>query len=275
MIQAKVPLLHSFSTLGCPKATWAEAAGLAKSYGFGGIELRALRGRIDLPRVLEEEFQTPENMAGICGNSGIRAVALDSSLSLFGGREEQWLEVAELAVWADASGIPFLRVFDGGKVGEGCSAEAGEVLRRGLEKWSALRRDRNFKCDLMIETHGVLANSEDCVRFAERCGGRLHLLWDVCHTWHFGGTPPLEDWKVLRPWVRHIHVKDAVRDASARSGLRHVLPGTGEIPVRPLLEELAGTGFGGPVSLEWELFWNPGMESLEEALEAGRIHHWW
>ncbi len=268
-------LCFSFSTLGCPRAGWDEAARLARLHGFSGIELRALNGSIDLPPQLEETFVTPGGMAGAARDSGVPVVALDTSLRLIEAGEEAWNEVLALAPWADASQIPFLRVFDGGASGAAADPEVRAALRRALETWSALRAKHGFACDLMVEAHWALADPQACVRLGEELearGRNLHLLWDIGHTWNQAGLEPEKGWALLRRWVRHIHVKDGVREGEK---FRHMLPGEGAISVIPLLAALERDGFAGPVSLEWEWMWNPELPPLESALESGRRHGWW
>ena len=269
------PLFFTFSTLGCPHSTWEEAAAIAKRHDFSGVELRALRGRLDLPTLLKEDFGTPENMARAFAETGIRVASLDGSMRLLGAQEDHRREMQELAPWADALGVPYLRVFDGGAAGDGRRPEARAELLRELEAWTTWRKEQGIACELMVETHWALTDPQDCRSLGEESGGKLNLLWDVCHTWASGHVALVEDWEILKPWVRHIHLKDAARDASAKGGLRDVLPGHGELPVLPLLDRLAQDGYAGPVSLEWELLWHPELPTLDEALEAGRKNRWW
>jgi sugar phosphate isomerase/epimerase len=144
-----------------------------------------------------------------------------------------------------------------------------------LDRWQRWREEKGISCELMVETHWALTDPKDCLRLGKESGGRLTLLWDIGHTWNRRWVAPHEDWPMLKPLVRHIHIKDAVKDTTTPKGLKHVLPGSGEMPVVPLLEALDRDGFSGPVSLEWECFWNPEMPPLEEALASGRRHGWW
>ncbi|HVO58425.1 MAG TPA: hypothetical protein VMT51_12090, partial [Dongiaceae bacterium] len=44
---ANLPL--AFSTLGCPKWTWAQTLDFASAHGFSAIELRGILGDLDTP----------------------------------------------------------------------------------------------------------------------------------------------------------------------------------------------------------------------------------
>jgi sugar phosphate isomerase/epimerase len=274
----KRPLFFAFSTLGCHQAGWEEAAALAKAHGFPGLELRALKGGVDLAAKLEETFGTPAAMQEAVAASGLRVASLDSSLRLLGPQEEHQREVAALASWADGLGVPYLRVFDGGAFGEGRYPGIRAALRQALGAWEELRRKEGFRCGLMIETHWALTDPEACARLGEESeaeGGTLNLLWDSCHTWNHAGAGLVEAWERLKPWVRHVHIKDAVRDPSSPKGIRYVLPGAGELSMPALLDALERDGFAGPVSLEWERMWNPELPPLDEALRAGARAGWW
>jgi len=268
-------LFLAFSTLGCPAANWEEAAAIARSHRFPGIELRSLRGRTDLPALLKEEFATPEKMAAAVAASGLRVASLDGSLRLADASAAHRAEIAELAVWADALGVPWLRVFDGGENDSGSRPEIRRAIRDELARWADLRAEKGFRCDLVIETHWALTDPDHCVRLAEELNGSLNLLWDVCHVWRQKRISPVEDWKKLRPWVRHIHIKDLAADPASPEKLRYVVPGEGIVPIPALLELLERERFAGAVSLEWELLWNPDLPPLEAALASGARHGWW
>jgi sugar phosphate isomerase/epimerase len=268
-------LSWTFSTLGCPAASLSEAAGIAKRFGFHGLELRALHGRIDLAQVLADYYGSPDQLVRAVAASGVPVVAMDTSLRLIGGRDDHRRETVALGKWADALEVPYLRVFDGGTDRQGCETEARRMIADGLKWWEKMRREEGICCRLMVETHWALIRVEDIVPLADECEGNLNLLWDVFHTWRGSGHAPADDWQELKPWVRHIHVKDAIRDPTAKNGMQHCLPGRGDIPLFELLLLLEKVGFKGPVSLEWERRWNPAAPPLEVAIESGRSGGWW
>ena len=65
--------------------------------------------------------------------------------------------------------------------------------------------------------------------------------------------------------LRHVHLKDAVR-LPGKDEWQLVMMGEGEVPVRELLTLLAGTGYDGWVSLEFEKKWHPELGRPEVAL---------
>ena len=61
---------------------------------------------------------------------------------------------------------------------------------------------------------------------------------------------------------------------SDRHPFTYVLPGDGEFPVAPLMEQLR-KDYADVVSLEWEKFWHPYLPSLEDALATAGERAWW
>jgi predicted xylose isomerase-like sugar epimerase len=53
---------------------------------------------------------------------------------------------------------------------------------------------------------------------------------------------------------------------AAGTGRRYVLTGTGDVPVRQQVEELAKAGYRGFYSFEWEKRWHPEIEEPEMAI---------
>src|SRR5215207_728961 len=105
----------AFSTLGCPGWELEDVARAAREYGYGGVELRALGGRLDL--LSRPEFQpgevarTREWLAGL----GLEVCCVDTSCtfdSADGAARRRQVELAgrhcELAA---ALGAPLIRVF--------------------------------------------------------------------------------------------------------------------------------------------------------------------
>src|ERR1700748_2665755 len=65
-LAANKPLL-SFSTLGCPKWTFAEIVKFASANGYDGIELRGISGELDLTKCAEfkpDNIQSTLRMMG-------------------------------------------------------------------------------------------------------------------------------------------------------------------------------------------------------------------
>lgn len=264
-------LRRTFSSLGCPEFTLKAAFALAEKHGLDGFELRALGSTIDLPGYFAAQFVSPAALATKLGGNACRIVAFDTSLKLIGNTPAEREKFLEFLPWAEALGVPRLRVFDGGSaLSDEALAEAAETVRW----WQALRRERGWQADLMVETHDTLFTAEAIRRFALAAPG-CAVLWDSHHTWLKGGEDPLVTWPAIRDLVVHVHLKDSINVPSARHPWTYVLPGAGRFPIAPLLAALRADKFSGPVSLEWERMWHPYLPSLDEALTTAAENRWW
>ncbi|MCX6955761.1 MAG: TIM barrel protein [Verrucomicrobia bacterium] len=250
-----------------------ETLALARKHGLGGVELRALGGTVELAGYLAGQYGSPEALAEKLSREWpqVRVVAFNTSMKLVGATTAERDQLLDIAPWAEALGVRWLRVFDGGK-----SADAEEIARatETLRWWREERAARGWNVDWMIETHDSL--------FTAAAIGRLlaaepdaAILWDSHHTWKKGGEDPLITWRAIRASVVHVHVKDSVSVPSARHPFTYVLPGAGEFPMAPLVAALRNEGFSGPVSLEWERMWHPYLPTLDEALTVAAAREWW
>lgn len=262
-----------FSSLGCAELSLEQTFALAVRHGVPLVELRALGGTVDLATTFTATYGTPERLAAWlrARAASVSVVAFNASLKLAEPTAADRAQLEGLAAWADAAGVPWLRVFDGGKAADDAEfAAAGATLRW----WHELRRARGWRVDLMVETHDSLFTAEAMRRFLARLPGTA-ILWDAHHTWRKGGEDPLVTWPAIRRDVVHVHVKDSIAVPSGRHPFTYVLPGDGGFPARPLLAALEAGGFAGAVSLEWERLWHPYLRSLDDALRIAAERRWW
>jgi sugar phosphate isomerase/epimerase len=263
-----------FSTLGCPEFSLEAVLALAAKHRIPLVEVRALAGTVDLAAHFAAHYGTPARLAAQLADAGVRIVALDASPRLMGGADAErdpLDEIVALAPWAEALGVRWLRVFDGGRALATSELEAAAAT---LRWWRDLRAAHRWQVDLMVETHDSLLTAASISRFRAALP-ETAILWDAHHTWRKGGEDPVATWRAIRSGVVHVHVKDSVGQPSARHPFTYVLPGDGEFPVSPLLAALRADRFGGPVSLEWEKRWHPYLPSLDAALTVAAARHWW
>uniref|UniRef100_UPI0039C8CF2B sugar phosphate isomerase/epimerase family protein n=1 Tax=Horticoccus sp. 23ND18S-11 TaxID=3391832 RepID=UPI0039C8CF2B len=266
-----MPLCRCISSLGCPELSLAATLDLAVKHEIPLVELRALGGSVDLPAYFTAEYGSPERLAVAVRRSSVRVVAFNASWRLVGGTDAERAQLEALVPWAEALGVRWLRVFDGGQNAD--TTECSQAAA-AFQWWRKLRSARGWQVDIMVETHDSLLSAEKIGRFLAAVQGAA-VLWDAHHTWRKGGEDPLVTWRAIGDAVVHVHVKDSVPIASARHPFTYVLPGGGEFPVAPLLAVLRADAFGGPVSLEWEKQWHPYLPSLDEALHLAAQRGWW
>jgi sugar phosphate isomerase/epimerase len=266
-----MPLSRCLSSLGCPDYSLEETLALATKHGVSAVELRTLGSTVDLPEYFSQHYGNPAGLADALRDAPVRIAALDASLHLVGATTAEREQLVALAPWADALGVVWLRVFDGGKQADATElTEAAETLRW----WRELRRSHGWRVDVMVETHDSLFTAAAIARFLAAIP-ETAILWDAHHTWRKGGEDPLVTWRAIRRSVVHVHVKDSIDRPSAKHPFTYVLPGDGPFPIRPLLSALEADGYRGLVSLEWEKMWHPYLPSLDEALRVADERGWW
>lgn len=261
----------TFSSLGCSELDLPDIVALGKKHGITTLELRAINGTTDLPAFFSERFGSPESWADWLLAQGVTVCSLDTSFRLIDGDAAERDALLAYVPWAEAAGVPWMRIFDGGKTGDATEiAHAAEVLAW----WSAQQEKNGWKVGLMIETHDALVTSEKLAAlFAAAPDARL--LWDAHHTWKKGGEDLSATWEVVRDRTVHIHVKDSVSMPSARHPFTYVPLGDGEFPMQPLLAMLEESGYAGMLSLEWERLWHPYLAPLDETLRLAAERRWW
>lgn len=265
-----MPYRRSISTLGCPEYSLEEVLALAERHRLDAVEVRALANTIDVPAVLAAAYGTPAKLATRLQSAPAPIVSLDTSLKLADNRQADRDAFLQFLPWAEACGVPWLRVFDGGKQADAATHRA---MADTVAWWRAERRKHGWRADIMIETHDALCTTAAIRQFLALAPGTA-ILWDSQHTWRNGGEEPLATWREIRPHVVHIHVKDSISKPSDRHPFSYVLPGDGEFAMAPLRAELQA-GFTGCVSLEWEKLWHSYLAPLDDALTAAAKRNWW
>jgi len=264
-----MPYQRIISTLGCAELNLPEAFALAARHRIDALELRALGNTLELPLYLAKHHGSPETLARELRESGGRIAAFDTSLRLTGASPIEREKFLEFVPWAEALGVPWLRVFDGECAKDDARmAEAAATLRW----WQELRTQHGWRVECMVETHDSLLRSADITRFVAGVPG-AKVLWDTHHTWK-RGEDPLVTWRAIRPHVAHVHVKDSVSKPSAGYPFTYTTPGDGEFPMVPLARALREE-FTGGIALEWERLWHPYLAPLETALDSAAARAWW
>jgi sugar phosphate isomerase/epimerase len=264
-----MPYSRCFSTLGCPDLDVRQALDLAHAHHLDAIELRSLEHRIDLPTYFAERYGSPAKMAAAVADHPVRIVSLDTSLKLFANDETDRADLLAFAPWADALGVPWLRIFDGGTSVE----KEIKIAEDTLGWWRDQRSQHGWTMDLMVETHDSLLDAA-AINLLEHTCPDTAILWDTHHTWKVGREDPVKTWSLIAPHVVHLHVKESISKPGPQHPFTYVMPGKGEFPMAPLRAAI-GNDFSGMMSLEWERHWHPDLPALDTVLNAAATARWW
>lgn len=252
-----------FSTLGCPAWDWNKILDFAKQNGFSAVELRGLQGNMDLPS--RPEF-APERIAQSIKEvaaRGLRISCVSSSANMHDTdpqqHEAQLADARKFIDLASALGVPYVRVF-GNKIVGPRDAAVKNVTQslRTLGEYSGPK-----KVTVIIESHGDFTDSPTLRAVLEGADSpHVALLWDAHHTFVSGKEDPEFTVGQLGQYIRHTHLKDSVKKGD---DVQYVLTGHGQVPVKRQVAALAGIGYTGSYSFEWEKVWHPDIEEPEIA----------
>jgi sugar phosphate isomerase/epimerase len=259
-------LALGFSTIGCPDYDIDQVIALARDNGLTGVEIRHLRGTVDLPSLEEFSAVRIGETRRKFEDAGIRVVGIDTSVrmnSLDPDVRRKQLESAKvnLAI-AVAMGAPYLRVFGGPLPPDQDRERTLDAIAAGLGEVAELTAAAGVES--LLETHDDFSTSPSILDlYARGCSDRLAVLWDTLHSWRHGESAEFT-WSKLGGRIRHVHLKDS--KAATAGGFDFALIGEGTVPVMSFVELLKRVGWDGYLHFEWEKGWHPEIAGPEIAI---------
>lgn len=256
----------SFSTLGCPDWTLEQVIACARENGYEAIEVRGLEGEMNIAKM--EAFK-PENLKATLEKihaNGLIIRDLGSSASFHDpdkAEENYQTAKAELLECARC-GIPYLRVF-GNQIGE---QDEAETLARIAKYLGKLCDDaKGTDVSIILEIHGEINTIERVVSIVNQVNDeKLGILWDIEHSDKVYGDDFTPFYQAIKPWIRHVHIKDSYFTPEGERKLCAV--GAGRLPIKKIVETILADGYDGYFSLEWEKKWHPELDEPETAFPA-------
>ncbi len=260
--RARLPI--GFSTLGCPEWPLATILDVASREGYAAIELRGLQGEMDLPKRPEFSSGVAATVADLRARD-LRVACLGSSAQLSQREpEERARQMDEARRFIDLAAklqTPYVRVFGDKYLPDEPKSALVERVAAGMHELAAHAKGSGV--EVIIESHGEVTDSATLKAILTAAGAGSALLWDAHHTVVASKEAPADTYRELGAWVRHTHLKDS-RPQGA--DVRYVLTGDGTVPVREIVKVLAGAGYKGYYSFEWEKKWHPEIEEPEVAI---------
>ena len=248
----------SFSTLGCPRWSFAEITATAYDLGYQGIEVRGVGKDISAPSVPEFSTENLPRTVAELNRLHLTIPCLDSDCCIHLRENEQAVdaEIKAYVLLAQKLGTPYVRIMATAPVPQPVgTVDEGYVCMRAA-RLGAMAREHGVK--LLIETHGVWSDSEKLARLLSCIGSdSVGALWDVHHPYRFMGEKPQTTVDNLQPWLWHTHMKDSQKTPE---GYRYALPGFGDVPLADAVHTLQTAGYAGYYSLEWVKRWDTTLE---------------
>jgi sugar phosphate isomerase/epimerase len=252
-----------FSTLGCPAWNWLKILDFAQQNGFASVELRGLQGTMDLPSRPEFADAQIEQSKKEIASRGLRISCVSSSANMHDTGPEHEQQLADARRFIDLASrldAPYMRVFGNKLVGP--QAAAIEHIAASLRELGDYAAPKNVT--VILESHGDFTTFPSLREILEKAASpHVALLWDAHNTFVDGKEDPAVTVRELGKYIRHTHLKDA---SLAGGQDNYVLTGRGDVPVKRQVELLAGMGYTGYYSFEWEKVWHPEIAEPEIAI---------
>ncbi|MBS1508229.1 MAG: TIM barrel protein [Bacteroidetes bacterium] len=256
----------SFSTLGCPDWTFARIVDFAVKNNFQGIELRGIQRQLDLTKCPEFSVTNKAATLQLMKDHQLKFSDLGSSCTLhFPDSAERTKNLDEGKRFIDLAheiGCPNVRVFPNNFLKERSKNETMDLIAKGLVDLG--NHAKGSHVNVLVESHGDLIHADDLLRVMEAATHKhVGMIWDVTNMWIETQEPVLEVYTKLKKYIRHTHIKDAIKTDGK---INYVRLGKGKVPIFEAIDLLRRGGYQGYYSFEWEKLWHPEIEEPELAI---------
>ncbi len=250
-----------FSTLGCVEKSLSEILALTKKNDMNAIEIRGVGGILNNGEIADFSIKNATKTKNLFAESGIKPLVLGTSCAFHTAEkyEKAMDEGREAILIAQRIGFPYIRVFGNNIVPEEREASIARVAD-GIAALCRYASDKSVT--VLLEVHADFNTVEALAPVLDVLKGydNFGLIWDVYHSHRAYGQNWLPFYECIRPYIRHVHLKDMASDGTL------VATGDGEIPLLPIVDRLLADGYDGYFSLEWERKWKAYLAPIEEAL---------
>lgn len=254
--KGELKMKFGFSTLGCPGWLWGEIITAAADLGYNGIELRGIGTEIFLPHVKEFASSNLTQVKARLAKMGLEIPCLTTGAFLFDPDKKE-NAIGEVSAYLDlAAGlnVPYVRVLGDANPQPGPVDE--ELLTENLAYLLPMAQSHDVT--LLLETNGVYASSARLRALIEKINHpNLGVLWDIHHPFRFFNEPVSETYANLKPWIKHVHVKDS---QMSHGNVQYRMLGYGDVPVAEAVALLSAHNYTGYIVLEWVKRWNMDLE---------------
>ena len=245
---------YAFMTFSCPELSLDDVLSLAKRLGYDGIEPRIDRGHKHGVE-LEADVAMRREIRRKAADSGVSLCCIATSCKYADPKDateqaEETLRCIDLA--ADVGAVR-IRVF-GGRIPDGVSREgATDLLVESLRSVAEHALEQGVT--VCLETHDDWCDPSHVAEVMKRIDHpAIAVNWDIMHPVRRAGSTMDEAFRILKPWIRHVHFHDGVTVGDGKLELRTA--GKGMVDHRRAVELLKMASYEGYLSGEWNR-WEP------------------
>jgi sugar phosphate isomerase/epimerase len=195
----------AFSTMGCPEWSLQRVFRKGREYGFRGVELRGIRGEMDLTKLAE--FANGRRKATLreAHDSDLRILNLCASTLLHESDNRKLQahmdEAHRFIDLAHQLGVPYVRVFPGRAFGAEQRELIVEQIGMNLRKLGEYAKGSGVT--VLLESHPGVSDSKTLSEILRRASmPDVGVLWDTGHTFGDGHEQPAETYGRLKRYVR-------------------------------------------------------------------------
>ena len=244
----------SFMSFSCPELTLDEMLSAAKKYGYDGIEPRISSKHkhgieMDSSKSFREECKQKAQESGI----QLSCIATSCIYANPATNEEMISDTHKSIDLASDVGSPVIRVF-GGIIPEGITREkAIALLVKSMQSVADHAAEKNVT--VCLETHDHWCNPEHLAEVMKQVNHpAIAVNWDIMHPVRVAKVTMDEAFRVLKPWIKHIHFHDGISIKNGGVVLKPI--GEGDIDHQRAVQLLKDNNYGGFLSGEW-IDWEP------------------
>ena len=253
---------YAFMSFSTPDQSLEQMLETARRYGYDGIEPRLDSDhRHGIETVADT--QTRASIRAQCEAAGIEIACIATSCSFADpAHEDSRTELAHACIdLAGDLGCQRLRVF-GGLFDAGIQrSEAIDTVNKGLRALSQHAAER--RVELCMETHDAWTDPQHVATVMQRVDHpNIAVNWDAVHPVRSSGSTFEKSFALLKPWIRHVHVHDALKEGDT---FQFMALGQGDFDHREVLRLLQADGYDGYLSGEW-MEWEPPETHLPREL---------
>ncbi|MDD4002575.1 MAG: sugar phosphate isomerase/epimerase [Clostridia bacterium] len=218
------------------------AVKLAKKYNLEGVEIRSVWDTA--PEALSEEQISRIN--NILEQNGLKAVGLSSSIFKCNVKEDETIKIEKSINVAKKLGCKYIRCFSFWKDNNYSDDMFTEILKGCEDKL----RDNGLIMLLEFDPAVNITNGRSSARLLKRLNSPfIQAIWDPGNDIYepFKEIPYPDGYNLIKPFIRHIHIKDAVKKEGKTVGVAF---GKGEVDYKGQLKALLNDNYDGFVSME-------------------------
>ncbi len=252
----------SFTTMATPGMSVRDEAGLAKKFGYEGIDLRVSDhlGEVKLDTSHSELIEVKD----ILNSEGVSLAGLFCYNRCADADKNSWGEMKESIVrhleLASIIGSPSIRIFAGDPLK---CPDQEEFILRTAESVSGALNVHGTDISVILQNHLNGFSAGQGLKLAEAVAdGRFGLAFSPDHCVLMQERPEqLKD--LLKKHVKQVYAADLT---VINDEYQICLPGKGSVPLKDTFQLVGGKSFEGWITFKWEKIWHPELEAAEVAL---------